>query len=136
MAKIRHLEDDLQRAVWTWFQMYAPDCIAFAVPNGGRRNVREAARLKAMGVLPGVADFILLWEGGSGAIELKVEGGRQRPAQKVFQHRCEARSIPYRICRSLEDVEAACKEWGLLINRPGSAGVTPTHIEKGEPFSG
>lgn len=54
----------------------------FAIPNGGKRNKREAARMKAAGVLAGVSDihlpiarggFLGLW------IELKAKTPR-RPA--------------------------------------------------------
>ena len=69
----RHEEDDLQRATAELVRIkYARRCVAFHVPNGGRRNRTEAARLKGMGVLAGVADWIVLLPGGRfAAIELK-----------------------------------------------------------------
>lgn len=52
------------------------------VPNGGKRNRREAAKLRAMGVRRGVPD-ILIFDIKSVAIELK----RARPAKsKVSEH--------------------------------------------------
>ena len=55
--------------------------IAFAaVPNGGRRDRREAARLKASGVRPGVPDILIFDnppkrpESHSAALEMKREG--------------------------------------------------------------
>lgn len=45
------------------------------VPNGGRRNKREAAKLKKMGVRKGVSDLFLAWPNEQYAglwIELKV----------------------------------------------------------------
>lgn len=55
-----------------------------AVPNGGRRNAREGARLKAEGVKPGVSDLLLpLRRGGYGSLwlELKAPGERPNPRQ-------------------------------------------------------
>ena len=53
--------------------------LLFHVPNGGRRDKREAARLKAQGVKPGVPDlFLPVPRGGYHGlwIELKAAGGR------------------------------------------------------------
>ena len=57
----------------------------FHVPNGGVRSKREAAKLKAMGVLPGVHDLVFLTAGGGTLlIELKAKKGSASDAQKVF----------------------------------------------------
>lgn len=58
-----------------------------SIPNGGRRAPREAARLKAAGVLSGVADTFLPLRAGPHCglyIELKRTGGTPSPEQKVF----------------------------------------------------
>ena len=57
----------------------------FAVPNGGKRDKREGALLKAMGVRPGVHDLLFLLPGGKTIlIELKAEGGRMSACQEEF----------------------------------------------------
>ena len=38
-----------------------PDVLMWHTPNGEQRDKRTAAKLKAMGVLPGVADLQFLW---------------------------------------------------------------------------
>jgi hypothetical protein len=44
------------------------------IPNGGKRNKREAARLKAEGVLPGVPDlFLPLARGGYHGLYMEVK---------------------------------------------------------------
>lgn len=58
-----------------------------SVPNGGRRTMREAAKLKLTGVLPGVADTFLPLKSGEFCglyIELKKAGGSIKPDQKLF----------------------------------------------------
>lgn len=60
------------------------------VPNGGSRNVVEAAKLKRMGVRPGCPDFLILsppkFLGYSHvALELKsLDGVAPRPTQVAF----------------------------------------------------
>jgi len=60
--------------------------LVFAVPNGGKRGKREAARLKAEGVLAGVPDLVIAEPRGGFhgmCVELKREkGGRTSKAQK------------------------------------------------------
>lgn len=55
-----HYEDQESIALWQAVQL-VPELRdhLFHVPNGGKRNKREAARLKAMGVRPGVHDYFL-----------------------------------------------------------------------------
>lgn len=86
----RYLEDAEAAALMAWAkrQPYNGRCIAdylFAVPNGGKRNVREAARFKRMGVRAGIPDYFLhvvklthesITPCGGLWIELKAEGGR------------------------------------------------------------
>ena len=56
----RHIEDDHCMALWKWAQ-HVPllKKYLYHLPNGGKRNVREAARFKKMGVRPGVSDYHL-----------------------------------------------------------------------------
>lgn len=50
-------EHQEQAAVAAWLRAHGVD--HFAVPNGGRRDAREASKLKAEGAVAGVADLIL-----------------------------------------------------------------------------
>lgn len=58
---MKHPEDDLQQSCIKWFKLqYAKYAGRIShAPNGGFRNVREAAKFKAMGVLPGYPDLFL-----------------------------------------------------------------------------
>lgn len=60
----REPEHDLQAMVVQWWsynhrKLSAPECLLFAIPNGGLRNRVVAAKLKAEGVRPGVPDMML-----------------------------------------------------------------------------
>lgn len=89
-----------------------PPCSFFHCPNGGRREPREAAKLKAMGVMPGVADLgIMMPRGRIGWIEIKTDEGDQDVGQIEFERLCRALGAPYEVCRSEEEVAAVCTRW-------------------------
>lgn len=97
-------ESVLQTACVKWFRLQYPDLIIYAVPNGGSRNIREAQRLKTEGVLAGVADLVvLLPQGKSLYIEMKVKGNKQTDNQKEFQKIAENLGHPYTVCYSFEE---------------------------------
>lgn len=108
---MKHQESSLQTQCVKWFRYQYPHLVIYAVPNGGSRNVREAQRLKSEGVLAGVADLtILLPQGKSLYIEMKVKGNRQTPNQKEFQQKAEALGHKYYVCYSFEEFEKAVKQ--------------------------
>lgn len=80
----------------------------FAVPNGGNRNLREAARLKAQGVMAGVSDLVLLLPDRKVYfIELKNPNGkgRQSPNQRWFEENVKEYGQQYVIWDSWKQVE-------------------------------
>lgn len=87
----RHLEDDHQATVVAWSRLNERKFPAlrwlFHVPNGGKRDAREAARLQTQGVIAGVADLFLPYpsrEYHGLFIELKAEGGKPTDRQREF----------------------------------------------------
>lgn len=109
-------EAGLQKACVEWFGLQFPKLapLLFHVPNGGSRNVIEAANLKRQGVRAGVADLILLFpKGGHGSlcIEMKYKKGRQRDSQKNWQRIAKAAGNKYVICRSLDEFMKEVKNY-------------------------
>jgi hypothetical protein len=51
-------EEDEQQVFVEWVEARLPDVKFFAVPNGGKRHPKTAARLKATGVKAGVPDLV------------------------------------------------------------------------------
>jgi hypothetical protein len=79
-----HAEDNEQEALFTWAQLQTakvPELATlFAIPNGGKRNAREAARMKLQGVKAGVSDVCLpVKRNGFGSlwIEMKAPGKKK-----------------------------------------------------------
>ena len=115
---MRQDEHNLQVACVRWFNLQYPQYrgLLFACPNGGNRNLVTAAKLKAEGVTPGVADLLLLVPRAFKAndndewyiifglcIEMKTAKGRQSPEQKVWQKKVEGEGYRYRVCHSIEE---------------------------------
>lgn len=115
----RHPGDEehrIQCSCVRWFRLKYPQYAhnLFAVPNGGRRDQTTAAKLKAEGVLAGVADLILLRPNayhGALLIEMKTRTGRQRDSQREWQRLIEADGYKYVICRSLDDFMLAINDY-------------------------
>jgi hypothetical protein len=91
------------RAVW------------FHVPNEspGHRHMVHNLLVKAMGRIPGAPDYVLLWDGGCMALEIKV-AAVQSVAQRAFEEWCRGCGVSYQLCRSLQEVQDFLKLMGLL----------------------
>lgn len=99
-------ESELQKACVTWFRLQYPQYLLFSVPNGGSRNAIEAKRLKAEGVIPGVADLQLLFGNGqynSLFIEMKYGKNKQSGEQVNFQLYCIKHNYKYAVCYSFDE---------------------------------
>jgi len=116
-------EHHLQVSVMRFLDVVLPDdARAFHVPNGGRRDGRTGARLKREGVKAGVPDIVIVMGGGRCAmIELKADKGRLSSQQKEWAAWCEAYKLPYALCRSLPEVAAALRGFGVALKINGLA---------------
>lgn len=88
--------------------------VAFHCPNGGWRNVREASRLKRMGVLPGIPDLMIVYKGDVFGLELKAPGGRATEAQLETIARLEAAGAYCCVAEGFDASIGALSAWGLL----------------------
>ena len=114
--KSSDIEHHLQAACVQWFRLQYPKLKhnLFAIPNGGRRDQVTGARLKLEGVLPGVADLILLKPNKQFhalLIEMKTRLGRQSEAQRQWQRLIEADGYRYVICRTTADFIRTVNEY-------------------------
>ncbi len=114
--KPSHIESEMQRSCKQWFDLQYPKLsrLLFAVPNGGARNSREAAIMKAEGVTAGVADMILLIPRhgyGCLCIEFKTKDGHQSESQKLWQADVEANGNKYVVVRSIDEFVKEVKNY-------------------------
>ena len=115
-------EADEQIAVLTWANMMSHrfPCLKFMyhTPNGGSRNIAEAANLKRMGVKPGVPDLCLPYpsKGYYGLyIEMKTDKGRASGAQREYIDFLTENGYKAVVCHGA--VEAIGLIWGFLDER-------------------
>ena len=96
---------DYGRPEWLWFH----------VPNGEKRDARAGAKLRAMGVRPGMPDLALVSPTGLlHALELKRIGESLTDDQRDFEAWCNASDVPHVVAYTIEEVLAALDHWGAL----------------------
>lgn len=98
---MKHEEHLLQCTIIKLLRLNKIFC--FAIPNGGRRDAREGARLKKEGVLAGVSDIAILANRRVYFTEIKIKKGRQTESQKEFERNVRALGCEYQVWRSLDD---------------------------------
>jgi hypothetical protein len=113
-------EDSFQITVADLLRRYAPPSVIwFHTPNAGKRSKRTGARLKKMGMRPGVADIVIATSTGTLFLELKDGAkGRKREGQVQFAADCEAAGIPYAVARDVEQAASILHGWGALTINP------------------
>ncbi len=117
VARIEPTEQQIHVAVVDLLNAYArPGLIYFHVPNGEHRHISVAKKLKKMGVLPGVADFVLIRLMGKAAfLEIKEPNeGRQSKAQKEFEAQCHLNGSPYYVAHSFEEARDWLSDMDML----------------------
>ena len=98
------------------------DFLWYTVANEGPgANKVRAAKFKAVGVRPGVADIMILHSGKAIAIELKTAKGVISEKQKVFAKSFTQAGGEYFICRSLNQLETILNGRGLNLPKTEAA---------------
>lgn len=110
VRKRRTVENDetcLQMHCVQWVKKTYPALLIFHVANERQAAVQYHVKLKRLGVLPGVADFLAFANNGRKfAIELKDDEGEQNVDQIKFQTRWERTGGAYIIVRTLQEFQS------------------------------
>ena len=100
-----------------------PDVIWRHIPLGGHRDAREAAKLKAMGTMPGAADLEFHWCEWKEPVgklrrvlhlELKVGNRKQSETQVAYQLAMNLLGDEYHVARSIDEAITILGERGLI----------------------
>lgn len=131
-----------------------PDVLMWHTPNGEERDKRTAAKLKAMGVLPGVADLVFMWGFQDRApapadgrddhkivpailfLELKASGRKQSVEQSAFGLAALTMGAGYHVVDDVDEATRIIESYGLtrktgrqndleLSNRPAECAEHP-----------
>ncbi len=102
-----------------WFEYHYPTIKIFAIPNGGKRGIKTAVKLKAEGVKRGVPDLFIpewnLW------IEMKkVKGGSTSKEQKEWIDYLNDIGHTAIVCRGFEAAKQ-CVDDFILENLTGQS---------------
>ena len=133
-AKARELERPHQVALIKWVRevknIYPVLKLLYAVPNGGDRNLCVARKLKAEGVLVGVADLCLpaARRGYHGLyLEMKSEEGVATEEQKEFLRGVSGEGYCAVIAQGVDEAKATL-EWYLGITDHEPPSVIKTNL--------
>lgn len=107
-------EQDLHLAVAKYFATVLDPTEVFATtfPAGGGGKAR-GGRLKSMGLVAGVPDWVLVYRGRVYFIELKTLTGRLSSAQKATIERLRAVDAEVFIARELDDIQHILDIWEI-----------------------
>jgi len=110
-------EHQVQKAICQYLDMRG--VMYFAIPNGGKRNLITAKKLKAEGVKAGVPDICIIHDGQTYFLEVKrpktltVGKGRLSLTQKAMIERIKEAGAEVAVVYSVADVIQACIEWDI-----------------------
>ena len=113
---MKHQEDDEQQALFEWAG-YVPELRwMFAIPNGGKRNIREAARFKKQGVKAGVSDVVQPLPRGKYCglyIEMKRSTGQTHVTAAQNDFITAMREAGYKavICHGFEEAKSTIEDY-------------------------
>ena len=97
-------EDRLQTMVVKLLEHTAkPGLFWFHCPNGGKMSPQRGAYLKAMGVVAGVPDLVMCWQGRFIGIELKAGKNKQSDNQLAADLAIRMSGGMYRVCTGYEE---------------------------------
>ena len=115
-------EAELQRAVSAYLDLALGPGVMWRMVENRPRSKIAGALQKARGVRAGTPDILLWWlfdrrypRHGFGTIELKSPRGVLSITQRAFLDEFDTVGGRWAVCRSVEDVEAALRDWGLPL---------------------
>lgn len=95
-----------------------PGLLFFSIPNEGKRSAANGARLKAMGMLPGVADlFVKRPDRYPLFIELKAKGKEPRPEQWAFHKAAYQADCGWAWADNIDDALKILREYGAIRSK-------------------
>lgn len=111
-------ESPIQIAIVDYLRRVLPKgCIVHhcrgEINKSGASIMRELAKAKRKGALPGFPDLIVLTYVGALFLEVKVEGNYADKNQKAMHESMRALGFKVAVVRSIDDVREALAEWGV-----------------------
>jgi len=122
MTQRAHPEADLQRAVVAYLNAALPADAWFTAINPVPAKSKAVAGLsKAMGLVPGVPDLVILWHGETLWVELKSRTGWTNAVQRACMLAIADAGAEIAVCRDIDEVAAALEGFGMKLRAKVSA---------------
>lgn len=139
---MKSIEHDHQVALFNWAKLaegrYPDLALLFAIPNGGKRDVRVAMRMKAEGVRAGVPDLMLsvARNGYHGLfVEMKIKPNRISQEQNAWLAALSEQGYATSVCWSWDEAREVIEAYlGGVFCPPETketAGATRKHDRAG-----
>jgi hypothetical protein len=101
-------EHDLQVVCVEWFRLQFPGLknLLFAIPNGGKRNIIVAKKMKEEGVLSGVPDlFLAIAKKDFHGLFIEMKTGKNKPTENQLKMMDQLKEQNYQtvVCFSFEE---------------------------------
>ncbi len=102
---MKELEHQLQVSCIKWFRLQHRGRLIYAIPNGSKRNIITATKLKAEGVTSGIPDLHIpvpnrFYHGLY--IEMKVKPNTPTLSQREMMNQLHANGYKCAVCYSLD----------------------------------
>ena len=111
-------ERQMQRAILDYIAASHPSAHVHAIPNGGRRDMAEAAQLHLDGVRAGVPDLCVLWPGGGVCwLEVKSRTGTIQPTQRAYHAMLGRLGHRVAVVRSVDEAAEVLSAWSVPTRR-------------------
>jgi hypothetical protein len=111
-------ESSEQQALIQWAETLSKQIpelnLLYAIPNGGKRNIATAVRLKKEGVKAGVPDLCLpvARKGFHGLyIEMKVDRNKPTGNQMEWMHRLSGQGYAFKVCWGWEEAKKEIEKY-------------------------
>ncbi len=112
---MRDLEHQIQVGCVNWFRLQYPNLLIYAIPNGSKRNLITAVKLKAEGVVSGVPDLhIPVARHGYHGLYIEMKNGKKGVVsqnQKDIMKKLTEEGYRCEVCRSLDDFMKVTKDY-------------------------
>jgi hypothetical protein len=109
---MKHPEAAIQRAVIQLLRTHGIFC--WHTPNSGKRGMLEAVRFKQQGVLSGIPDVCIVFQGKFYALELKAKGGRSTDNQIQCRNAINIAGGFAAEAVGVDEAIAQIKVWGMV----------------------
>ncbi len=109
-------EASLQKTVIQYLLFNSPkNTIYHSIPNERECTAAQMKHLKEMGLLPGVADLLIIVPGQMPCyLELKAKGEKQSQEQIGFEALCRRNGSRYSCVDNIKDALCVLRYWGCL----------------------